>query len=161
MWIILFIKWGYFATFNLIRKIPNTGLLYELLKQVLLQKFVLSILFISCRHYSCFYDNSFRTVIHGPLTRYVKLRVARAPGMPGTFSPQLRVSDPDMHHGTCVTHVSWCMPGSLSSGFLSSRWWGKRSRHSRRMRNPQFYVSGKRPMKRLKGSMINTFPGTK
>ena len=26
---------------------------------------------------------------HGPLTRYVKLRVARAPGMPGTLSPQL------------------------------------------------------------------------
>ena len=27
-----------------------------------------------------------------------------------------------------------------------SRWWGKRSRHSRRMRNPWFYVSAKRPM---------------
>ena len=27
-----------------------------------------------------------------------------------------------------------------------SRWRGKRSRHSRRMRNPQFYVSDKRPM---------------
>ena len=51
-----------------------------------------------------------------------------------------------MHHGTCVTHVPWCMPGSLTSGFLWSRWRlgrGKRSRHSRRMRNPQFYVSGK------------------
>ena len=82
----------------------------------------------------------------GPLTRYVKLRVAHAPGMPGTFSPQSRVSDPDMHHGTCVTHVPWCMPGSLTCGFLWSRWRGKRSRHSRRMRNPQFYVSGKRPI---------------
>ena len=51
-----------------------------------------------------------------------------------------------MHHGTCVTHVPWCMPGSLISSFLWSRWWGKRSWHSRRMRNPQFYVSGKRPM---------------
>ena len=27
-----------------------------------------------------------------------------------------RVSDPDMHHGACVTHVPWCMPGSLTSG---------------------------------------------
>ena len=45
-----------------------------------------------------------------------------------------------------VKHVSWCMPGSLTSGFLWSRWWGKRSRHSRRMRNPQFFVSGKRPI---------------
>ena len=74
------------------------------------------------------------------------LRVAHAPGMPGTFSPRPRVSDPDMHHDTCVTHVSWCMPGSLTSGFLWNRWRGKRSRHSRRMRNPQFYVSGKRPI---------------
>ena len=23
-----------------------------------------------------------------------------------------------MHHGTCVTHVPWCMPGSLTRGFL-------------------------------------------
>ena len=28
----------------------------------------------------------------------------------------------------------------------SCTWWGKRSRHSQRMRNPQYYVSGKRPM---------------
>ena len=41
--------------------------------------------------------------------------------------------------------VPWCRPGSLTSGFLWSRWRGKRSRHSRRMRKPQFYVSGKRP----------------
>ena len=26
------------------------------------------------------------------------------------------VSDPGMHHGTCVTHVPWCMSGSLFSG---------------------------------------------
>ena len=42
---------------------------------------------------------------YGPLARYVKLRVAHAPGMLGTFSPPPWVSDPDMHHGTCVTHV--------------------------------------------------------
>ena len=83
---------------------------------------------------------------NGPLARYVKLRVAHAPGMPGTFSPPQRVCDPDMHYGTCVTHVPRCMPGSLTSGFLWSRWRGKLSRHSQRMRNPQFYVTGKRPM---------------
>ena len=44
--------------------------------------------------------------------------------MPGTFSPSPRVSDPDMHHGTYVTHVPWCMPGSLTSGFFWSRWRG-------------------------------------
>ena len=26
------------------------------------------------------------------------------------------ISDPDMHHGTCVTHVPWCMSGSLTRG---------------------------------------------
>ena len=26
------------------------------------------------------------------------------------------VSDPGMHHGTCATHVPWCMSGSLNSG---------------------------------------------
>ena len=84
---------------------------------------------------------------HEPLNRYVKLRVAHVPEMmPGTFSPSPRVSDPDMHHGTCMTHVPWCMPGLLTSGFLWSQWQGKRSRHSRRKRKPQFYVSGKRPM---------------
>ena len=46
-----------------------------------------------------------------------------------------------MHHGTCVTYVPWCMSGPLNRGGG-----GKRSRHSRRIRNSQFYVSGKRPM---------------
>ena len=75
---------------------------------------------------------------HGSFIRYVKLRVVSAPAMPGTFFPPPQVSDSDMHHDTCVTHVPWCMPGSLTSGFLWSRWRGKRSRHSRRMRDPQF-----------------------
>ena len=83
---------------------------------------------------------------NGPLARYVKLRVAHAPGMSGTFSLPPLVSDPDMHHGTCLLYVPGCMPGSLTSGFLWNRWQGIRSRHSRRMRNPQCYVSGKRPM---------------
>ena len=63
-------------------------------------------------------------IAHGPLTRYVKLRFVHAPGMPGTFSSPPRVSDPDMHHGTCVTHVRWCLPGSLTSGLLWSQWRG-------------------------------------
>ena len=50
----------------------------------------------------------------GPLTGYVKLRVAHAPGMPGRFSPPPLVSDPDVHHGTCV-NVPGRMPGSLTS----------------------------------------------
>ena len=99
--------------------------------------------------------NAENVLLHGPLTRYVKLQVAHAPGMPGTFSHPPQVRDPDMHHGTCVTHVPWCMPGSLTSVFLWGRWRGKRSRHSHRMRNPQFCVSGKRPWKFGKTFLIS------
>ena len=83
---------------------------------------------------------------HEPIARYVKLRFAHAPGMPGTFFPPPRVSDPNTHNGTCVTHVPWCIPGSLTSCFFWSRWQGKRSQHFWCMHNPQFYVSGKRPI---------------
>ena len=55
---------------------------------------------------------------NGPLASLVKSRVPHAPG---TFPPVPRVSDPDMHHGTCVTHIPWCMTGSLTNGFLWSR----------------------------------------
>ena len=83
-------------------------------------------------------------ISYGPLTRCAKLRVVHAPGMLGTLSPPPRVSDSDMHHCTCVTHVPWCIPGSLTSNFLWSRWWGKHSRHSRCIHNPPFCVSDKR-----------------
>ena len=32
------------------------------------------------------------------------------------FPKKARVSDPDMHHCTWVTHVPWCMSGSLTNG---------------------------------------------
>ena len=48
------------------------------------------------------------------------------------------VSDTSMHHSTCVTHVH--------VGIANPWWRGKRSRHSLLMRNPQFYVSVKRPI---------------
>ena len=35
------------------------------------------------------------------------------------------VIDPDIHHGTCVTHVPWCMPWSLNRDFFWIRWRGK------------------------------------
>ena len=66
--------------------------------------------------------------------------------MPRTFSTPPQVSEPEVHHGTCVTHVPWCMSGLLTSGFLWNRCRGNCSRHSRRKRNPQLYVSGKRPI---------------
>ena len=87
---------------------------------------------------------------HGLLSDTVKLRVAHAPG---TFSPPPRISNPDMHHGMCIMNVRWCMLGLPTSSFLWHRWRGKRSHHSRRMRNRQFYVSGKRPMSMAKPMM--------
>ena len=91
-------------------------------------------------------NHDYLQAFHGPLAIYVNFRAAHVPGMPGTFSPPHRVSDPDMHHGTCVMHVPWCVPGSPTSSFRWSRRRGKRSRHSQCMHNPRFYVSGKRPI---------------
>ena len=56
------------------------------------------------------------------------------------------ICDSDMHHGTCVTHMPRCMPESLASGLLWRICREKRSRHSRRLRSPQFCGSGKRLM---------------
>ena len=75
-----------------------------------------------------------------------KIAGAHAPSMPTTFSLPPRVRDPDMHHGTCVTHVPWCMPGSPTRGFHWSRCRGKTFPAFPAHAHPQFYVSGKRPM---------------
>ena len=69
--------------------------------------------------------------------------------MLGMFFPPPQVSDPNMHLGTCITHMLWCMQGLLTSSFLWSRWRGKLSRYSQHMRNPQFCISGKRPKGKL------------
>ena len=85
-------------------------------------------------------------LVHGPFTRYVILWVAHAPEIPGTFSPPPTSKETasywsqhtsrHLRHARSVMHV----------GIDNPRWRGKRSRHSRRMHNPQFCVSGKRPM---------------
>ena len=45
----------------------------------------------------------------------------------GNVSLPLWLSDPDMHHGTCMTHMPWCMPGSLNNHYLGSLRRGKAS----------------------------------
>ena len=88
-------------------------------------------------------------------------RVTHAPGMPGMFSPPTRVSDPAMHHGTCVTHVPWCMPGSLTSGFIWSRWRKKTTFPAFAVHvQPKFYISGKRPMWVMPGPHLYACIGT-
>ena len=77
---------------------------------------------------------------------YVKVWVAHAPGIPGTCSPpptsKETASSRSRHasrhvRDACVLLHVW---------IANPRWRGKRSRHSRCIGNPQFYVSGKRPM---------------
>ena len=68
-------------------------------------------------------------------------------GMSGTLSPpptskqtaswRSRHASRHVRHARAVMHV----------GIANPRWRGKRSQHSRRMHNPQFYVSDKRPMR--------------
>ena len=57
------------------------------------------------------------------------------------FQRKPLVSDPGMHHSTCVPHVPWCMSGSLTCGNG-----GKRSRHSRRMRTRNFAYLARGPL---------------
>ena len=79
---------------------------------------------------------------HGPLTRYVKLRVARASGR-GRF-PRHRLQQKQRSRHTSRHVRDAC--AVMHVGNASRRWRGKRSQHSRRVCNTQLYVSGKRPM---------------
>ena len=71
--------------------------------------------------YEYIYIYIYIILFYGPLTRYVKTRVAHAPGMSGAFFPPSTSKETaswwlDMHHSTCVTHAPWCMSGSLNCG---------------------------------------------
>ena len=80
-----------------------------------------------------------RRLYHGPLTRYVKCRDAHGPGIPGTFFPPPTSKEfASLRSRHASRHVN--------VGMANPRWRGKRSRHSRRIHNPQFTVFGKRPI---------------
>ena len=64
---------------------------------------------------------------HHPFTPWASYQIRKIAGCAcagnaGNVSPCRRfqrkplVSDPGMHHGTCVTHVPWCMSRSLTCG---------------------------------------------
>ena len=59
------------------------------------------------------------------------------------FQRKPQVSDPSMHHGTCV-HARAVMHG----GIAYPRWRGKRSRHSRRTRTRNFTYLARGPLRR-------------
>ena len=64
----------------------------------------------------------------------------------GNVLPTAWVNDPDMHHGTCVTHVPWCMSGSLTNGFLLKSVAGKKFSAFPSHAQPSILLTGKRPM---------------
>ena len=53
-------------------------------------------------HFTLCYHQSLNPQNHGPLARYVKLRVAHATGMPGKFSRRHGLAIP-----TCITARAW------------------------------------------------------
>ena len=70
---------------------------------------------------SRFWTFTKKTPSYRPLARYVKLRLrmrreCRERFPRHWFQRKTLSSDPVMHHGTCVTHVPWCMSGLLTSG---------------------------------------------
>ena len=87
----------------------------------------------TCHHLNHWWPGSQMHLHYGPLTRYVKLRVAHAPG---TFSPPPTSKETDSYRSQ---QASWHVRDACSMMHV-----GIASPHCRCMRNPQFYVSGKR-----------------
>ena len=83
---------------------------------------------------------------HGPLTRYVKLQVAHAPGMPGTFSPAADFKwNRWLAIPACITARAWrtCRDACRDrSPAVTGKTFPAFSAHA----HPQFCVSGKRPI---------------
>ena len=80
----------------------------------------------NCFHlqWSCFYPCLHQASCISPWASYQIRKIAgcACAGNAGNVFPRrwiqrkLLVSDHGMHHGTCVTHVPWCMSGSLTCG---------------------------------------------
>ena len=95
---------------------------------------------------------------HGPLTRYVKLRIAYPPGRialhrecrePFPASWRSRHASRHVRHARAVMYV----------GIANPKWRRKRFCHSRRMRNLQFCVYGKRPINMMLHDWLNGYIG--
>ena len=81
---------------------------------------------------------------HGPLARYVKLRVAHAPGMPGTFSPAADFKENRLLAiPACITARAWRTCRDACRDRLHAVT-GKTFPAFPAHAHPQFYVSGKR-----------------
>ena len=83
---------------------------------------------------------------YGPLTRYVKLQVAHAPGMPGTFSPAADFKGNRwLAIPTCITARAWRTCRDACRDRLPAVT-GKTFPAFPAHAHPQICVSGKRPM---------------
>ena len=77
-----------------------------------------------CSSVMCFNWCSAAGGCHGDVMAWASYQIRKIAccACAGNVSPHRRlqrkslVSDPGMHHGTCVTHVPWCMSGSLTRG---------------------------------------------
>ena len=83
---------------------------------------------------------------HGSLTSYVKLRVAHAPGIPGNVFPATDSVKTASHRPRYASRHVRDERAMMHIGIANSRKRGKYNQYSPRMRNSQFYVSGKRPI---------------
>ena len=83
---------------------------------------------------------------NGPLTRYVKLQVVHAPGMPGTFSPAADFKENRLLAiPACITARAWRTCRDACRDRLHAVT-GKTFPAFAAHAHPQFYVSGKRPI---------------
>ena len=105
------------------------------------------IMLVSSKYNSCLrmtFASLHAPSCYGPHTRYVKLRVAHAPGMPGTFFPAVEFKgNRELAIPACITARAWrtcrdacrdCLPAGKTFPAFPA--------HA----HPQFYVFGKRPM---------------
>ena len=88
----------------------------------------------------------FRTEHNGPLTRYVKLQVAHAPGIPGTFPPPPTSKETASKRSRRASRHVRDASGVMHVGIAYPRWRGKTFPAFPAHAHPQFYVYGKRPI---------------
>ena len=88
--------------------------------------------------------------LHGPLTRYAKLQVAHAPGMPGTFPPAADFEgNRYLAIPACITARAWRTCRDACRDRLPAVT-GKTFPAFPAHAHPQFCVSGKRPIAPIK-----------
>ena len=161
----------YFALFTVA---PGNGLMeenhingfwLEIKKQTFFEKICLKKLLLnSCQFVQIQCVNSARRHIiyiylvaeHGPLTRYVKLQVAHAPGMPGTFSPAADFKgNRQLAIPACITARAWRTCRDACQDRLPAAT-GKMFQAFPAHAHPQFCVSGKRPISIISENILAT-----